>query len=228
MPVSTSGRGSAGSVVVTPSLRASHSTVVPWSSVEITTAKKTMLKNVRGCPARRSITGKVASTTGTAPRRPAQPSTTRSRRVKRSRAVATNADSGPRDEHEDQRERGALEPDVAELAREDQQAEREEHRDLRDPREALVEDGHRLLRRDAAGAEHQAGEVRGEEARSRAAWRRRRRRGRPPTASRPDTGPGWRAACCGAPTRRAIPRPGRPPRRSPSRARTGRACRATP
>ena len=34
-------------VVVTPSLRASHSTVVPWSSVEITTAKKTMLKNSR-------------------------------------------------------------------------------------------------------------------------------------------------------------------------------------
>jgi len=55
---STSGRGSAGSEVVTPSLRASHSTVVPWTSVEMTTAKKkTTLKNRLLCGTR-SITGK--------------------------------------------------------------------------------------------------------------------------------------------------------------------------
>jgi hypothetical protein len=66
---------------VTPSLRASHSTVVPWSRVEITTAKKTSLKN-RRLSGTRSITGKVASTTGTAPRRPAQLSTVRSATVK--------------------------------------------------------------------------------------------------------------------------------------------------
>ena len=41
---------------------------------------------------------------------------------------------------------------------------REEHRDLRDPGEPLVEDRHRLLRGHAAGAEHQPGEVGGEEA----------------------------------------------------------------
>ena len=41
-----------------------------------------------------SITGKVASTTGTAPRSPAQPSTTRSCQLKSSRAVATAAESG--------------------------------------------------------------------------------------------------------------------------------------
>jgi hypothetical protein len=51
--------------------------VDPCSSVEITTAKKTMLKkSLSGSTP--SITAKVASTTGTAPRNPAQPSTSRS------------------------------------------------------------------------------------------------------------------------------------------------------
>ena len=77
-PASASGSGSAASVSVTPSQRASASNVAPCSSVETTTAKKTMLKNstLFGTP---SITGKVAKTTGSAPRRPAQPSTTCSR-----------------------------------------------------------------------------------------------------------------------------------------------------
>ena len=93
MPVSIRGRGSAGSVVVTPSLRASHSTLVPCRIVDRTTAKKTMLKNSLLC-SMFSITGKVASTTGTAPRRPAQPTTTRSPAVKRSNAVASAAVRG--------------------------------------------------------------------------------------------------------------------------------------
>jgi hypothetical protein len=45
-----------------------------------------MLKNSR-LPGTPSITGNVARTTGTAPRRPAQPSSSRSRTVKRSSAV---------------------------------------------------------------------------------------------------------------------------------------------
>ena len=54
-----------------PGARASGSNVAPCSSVEVSTTKKTMLKNrsALGIP---SITGKVASTTGNAPRRPAQ------------------------------------------------------------------------------------------------------------------------------------------------------------
>ena len=225
VPISTSGRGSAGSDVVTPSLRASHSTVVPCSSVESTTAKKTMLKNSLLCSTP-SITGKVASTTGTAPRSPAQLSTTRSPVVKRSSAVATNVGQGPRDEDEDQRERGPLEPHVAELAREDEQAEREEHRDLGDPREALVEDRHRLLRRGCGPSRARAPRGTRRGSRSRGAWPRRRRRAPRSRASRPGTGPGSRAGCCEARRRRASRPRGRWRRRSPSRARTGAPCRA--
>ena len=65
----------------------------PGAMVEMTTAKKTMLKYSRllGTPL---ITGKVASTTGTAPRSPAQPRTSRSRALKRSKAVASAVASG--------------------------------------------------------------------------------------------------------------------------------------
>ena len=59
----------------------------------MTTAKKTMLKNVRDSSTW-SSTGKVASTTGTAPRSPAQPSTTRSAVVKRSKAVLMKTATG--------------------------------------------------------------------------------------------------------------------------------------
>ena len=46
--------------------------MLPWITVETSTAKKTMLKNstLRGTP---SSTGNVARMTGTAPRSPAQP-----------------------------------------------------------------------------------------------------------------------------------------------------------
>ena len=93
VPVSASGRGRAGSLVVTPTARAKGSKLTPWTSVEMTTAKKTMLKNSVLCGTW-AITGKVASTTGTAPRRPAQPSTRRSTAEKRSNAVATNTATG--------------------------------------------------------------------------------------------------------------------------------------
>ena len=93
VPVSAIGRGSAGSSVVRPSAFASGSKVEPWSTVEITTTKKAMLKYVllSGTP---SITGNVASTTGTPPRSPAQPSAKRSAALKWSKAVATKAATG--------------------------------------------------------------------------------------------------------------------------------------
>jgi hypothetical protein len=52
--------------------------VVPWTTVDTTTTKKTALKIVSLCGTREERT-KVASTIGTAPRSPAQPRSSRSR-----------------------------------------------------------------------------------------------------------------------------------------------------
>ena len=113
-----------------------------------------------------AITGKVASTTGTAPRRPAQPRIARSGHEKCENSVAGITASG----------RATTAATIAstvpstamspQLRREHEQAEREEHAELRDPRQALVEGGDRLLGGDRAGAEHQPGEVDREEARA--------------------------------------------------------------
>ena len=70
MPASASGRGSAGSRVVTPRRSASGSNDAPCSTVEISTAKNTTL-NSSLLPSTPAMTGNVASTTGTAPRSPA-------------------------------------------------------------------------------------------------------------------------------------------------------------
>ncbi len=78
---------------MTFSRRASASNVVPCTTVEMSTAKKTMLKK-SPLSVTSAITGNVASTTGTAPRRPAQPSTTRSATPKPIRGVETNTASG--------------------------------------------------------------------------------------------------------------------------------------
>ena len=66
---------------------------MPWSSVENSTAKKTMLKKSWSCWTS-SITGNVASTTGTAPRRPAQPRNAFSRHSKPLPIVATSVATG--------------------------------------------------------------------------------------------------------------------------------------
>src|SRR3989442_3061438 len=78
---------------VNPSRRAIGSIVNPWTRVETRTTKNAMLKNsiLRGTF---SITGKVARTTGTAPRNPAQPNRSRSVAVYGPNAVATAAASG--------------------------------------------------------------------------------------------------------------------------------------
>ena len=93
IPVSISGRGSAGSVEVKPSRWASGSNVAPWISVEVTTTKKIALK-IWSAPSTPAITGKVASQIGIAPRSPAQPSISRSRMSNGARALATTAASG--------------------------------------------------------------------------------------------------------------------------------------
>ena len=99
--------------------------------VESRTAKKTMLKRsmLSGTP---SMIGKVARTTGTAPRSPAQPSTTRSE---------AEAEGGGRDERRKGRATNSTTsastvPSIAKSAssaREDEQPEREEHRQLGHP-----------------------------------------------------------------------------------------------
>ena len=74
---STSGAGIAASSEVTPSQRATGSIVSPCSDVESSTTKNATWKIVSPC-AMPSVTGKVANTIGVAPRRPAQPSISRS------------------------------------------------------------------------------------------------------------------------------------------------------
>ena len=67
-----------------------------------------------------------------------------------SNAVPRKVASRARHEHQHEREHGALEPDVVELAREHEQPERQEHRDLRHPAQPLVEDRDGAPRRDRA------------------------------------------------------------------------------
>ena len=138
-------------------------TSIPAATVETRTAKKTILKNCRlwgTC----SMTGKVASTTGTAPRRPAHTEDhpfapavgERQRRdCHRDRPgedTSTNARTVP------------LTATGGELGREDQQAEGEEHRHLGHPSQALVKAYDRPLGGNVRRAEHEPGEVHREEA----------------------------------------------------------------
>ena len=69
--------GIADSVVVTPSRFASASKVVPWSDRREQHGEEDDVEEL-GLAGRRRSPGSVASTTGTAPRSPAQPSTVRS------------------------------------------------------------------------------------------------------------------------------------------------------
>ena len=162
IPVSISGWGSAGSSLTTPRRRASGSNVVPWIRVEVTTTKKIALKI--SCPSPTpATTGKVASQIGIAPRRPAQPSISRSRVVERRQRAGDERRQRAGDEDQRRREQQPLAGDVAEPAGEDQQPEQGEERDLathaRPWWKAIVvwRGGHR------PGAEDQGGDVDGEE-----------------------------------------------------------------
>ena len=111
---------------------------MPCASVETTTTKNTVLKIVLS-PAIPAESAKVASTIGTAPRRPAQErkSCSRQREAKRSQRDDHGQRPGHEDEHGCERERGP--GDGAELAREDEQAEHDEENDLGEEGEAFVE-----------------------------------------------------------------------------------------
>ena len=111
-----------------------------------------------------ATTGKVASQIGVAPRSPAQPSIARSRRLSGAKTVASEGGERAGDEDQHRRERQAFEGDVAEGAREDEQAEQDEEADLGDPADPLVEGDDRAPRRDPRRAERQRGQVDGEQA----------------------------------------------------------------
>ena len=164
VPASASGRGSAGSSVVAPSQRASGSNVVPWMSVESSTAKKTTSKS-RVLPLDPvddreggEDHGHGAAQAGARQHGALGPREAHRQGRHRDRDRA-------RDEDEHEREHGPAQGHVVQAAREDEQPERDEHRHLADPREALMEGGHGLLGGDARRAERQPGEVDGEEAR---------------------------------------------------------------
>ena len=74
-------------------MRATGSIVVPCSTVESSTTKNVTLKNV-SASAMSADTANVANTIGTAPRRPAQPSTSFSPVVNPWRTVTSSAASG--------------------------------------------------------------------------------------------------------------------------------------
>ena len=131
----------------------------------MTTTKKIELK-ISSLSPTPATTGKVASQIGIAPRRPAQPSISRSRLLNGENALAMNAASGRATKISAAESSRPSPGDLAEAAREHEQPEQGEERDLRDPREALVEGDHRWLRRHRAGAEDQRRDVDGEKARA--------------------------------------------------------------
>ena len=133
--------------------------------MDTTTAKKARLKNsrFRGTSA---ITAKVASTTGTPPRSPAQPSASRSRAVKSSKIVASAAATGRATTTTTS---ASTVPSKATSPRSlgnTSSPKREEEPDLGHPGQPLVEHDDRVPGRDGRAAEHEAGQVDGEEARA--------------------------------------------------------------
>ena len=107
--------------------------------------------------------GNVASTTGTAPRNPAHPRTIRSVVFNGAVAVATITASG----RATKTSTSAISVPSSAMSRScdgnDEQAEREEHRQLGEPREAVVKRGHRLAGRKRGRPHREAGEVDREE-----------------------------------------------------------------
>ena len=131
-------RGPAGPARAGRARPATHSSVVPCTITDTTTTKKTALKIVFEWVTSEESTN-VASTIGTAPRRPAQPRSSRSLFVKLLNAVEAHTAAGRirSIEHEGQRQSGQRH--VRQVVGEDEQAEHDEERDLREEGEALVE-----------------------------------------------------------------------------------------
>ena len=137
-PTSSGASCTGGAGESSPSRPATHSSVVPCTVTDTTTTKKTALKIVFEWVTSEESTN-VASTIGTAPRSPAQPSSARSLFVNLLKSVEAQTAAGRDQEHQHERQREARERHVAQLAREDQQPEDDEDRDLREEGEPFVE-----------------------------------------------------------------------------------------
>ena len=146
------------------------------------------------------------------PRRAGRPSRAAPTRAGRSRtaSVADEVATGRATNIEHRASSGPRRQVSPNSAREHEQAEHEEHRDLADPGEAVVEVDDGPPRRDLRAAQHEAGDVDREEAG--AVQRRRRRRMRAPP--RPPTRPGRARASS---SRHALERPARPASRPRAR-----------
>ena len=160
------------------------------------TAKNTMLKNSRLPRRRPRSPGTSRARPGTAPRSPAQPSTTRSRSEKPRTAVRDERRQRPRDER--RATSASTVPSTAtspSCVREHEQAEHEEHRRAARPRRGPR--GRSLIVAgpgSSAAAEREPGEVDGEEARAVQRVGARRTRARRSRATRPGRGRRSRAA----------------------------------
>ena len=219
-PTSSGASCTGGAGEVRPSRRATRSSVVPCTIVETTTTKKTALKIVSLCGTSEESTN-VASTIGTAPRRPAQPSSSRSRCVKRDSSGRGPDGGGARDEHQQERKREAGQRHVRAG-----RAGRRAGRARRRARPARRTRGLRGRRRAAAGSATACCRRRGRRGRRRGSRCRRSRRRRRTTSAAAASD----ATGANAPIDSRDPR--EHPRRRPRRARRRRArpspiCRTT-
>ena len=126
---------------------------------------KAALKMARPCSSPPS-SGVMASRIETAPRRPTQETKAISARGKRNGIRQSQTASGPGDEDQEQAERDRRHQDRRKLRGRGEQAEHQEHDDLRQPRHAVLEaleDGDGA---DVGIAGDQAGEIDGQEARA--------------------------------------------------------------
>ena len=176
-----------------------------------------------------SVTGKVANTIGVAPRRPAQPSSSRSRQ-REAASATTSAASGRATAAVMRAIAVALADDRrSSCVREHEQPEHQEEPELRDPGEAVVEGDDRAPGRRRRGAEHEAGQVDGEEARAVRATARRRTRARRSRPRRPGTGRPTAAVTLPQEEHGEGSRPrGRPRRRSTARWTASQSASPTP
>ena len=207
-PTSSGASCTGGAGASSPSRPATHSSVVPCTIAETTTTKKTALKIVSFSGTSEERTN-VASTIGTAPRRPAQPSRSRSRLVKSWKAVDAQTDAGRATSISSSASASPASGHVRQVRGEDEQAEDDEERDLGGEREPLVEgdevaavagrraadrEADQVDREEAAAADH-VGDAERERRRRERRHRRegadrvRQARRRPMTATAPSATP---------------------------------------
>ena len=154
-----------GARSIRPSVRAAQRIVSPCAATDSTTTKNTASKT-RDAPGTPAATGKVASTMGTPPRRPAQARKPCSRSDTPNGVAHTQHRQRAGDEHERDRDEDGPEAFVQHARGRDEQAEQHEQPELREPGGALQEAAHDRRVRDARVADDEADEIGGKQARA--------------------------------------------------------------